>query len=147
MLQNPIFGVGANNFGPAEGILSPFADRQQFGIGVRWSAPHNSFVQAGAELGVPGLVMFIGLISSAFVALRRSDLGSGARLGPTQASPDLTQAITASLIGFVVGAFFLSLAYSEILYTLVALGVGVHKLSSVGGAGRGRPLVAKWSQS
>jgi len=147
MLQNPIFGVGANNFGPAEGILSPLAERQQFGIGVRWSAPHNSFVQAGAELGGPGLVLFIGVIASAFVALSRSDLGRGARLGPSQASPDLTQALTASLIAFVVGAFFLSLAYSEILYTLIALGVGVHKLNNVERARRVRPLVLNTSHS
>jgi hypothetical protein len=34
----------------------------------------------------------------------------------------------ASLIGFVVGGFFLSLAYSEMLYVLVALAVGLHKV-------------------
>jgi hypothetical protein len=33
----------------------------------------------------------------------------------------------ASLIGLVVGAFFLSLAYSEMLYTLVALAVALAK--------------------
>src|SRR5207244_2377732 len=126
--------------GAAEGLLSPFADRQQFGAGVRWSAPHNSFVQVGAELGVPGLALFVGLIASAFVALRRSDLGTAA-IGAAQTPSDLTQALTASLIGFVVGAFFLTLAYSEILYTLVALAVGVHELNSVATARRGRRLV------
>ena len=39
-------------------------------------------------------------------------------------------ALTASLLGFVVGSFFLSLAYSEMLYTLVALAVGLHKVSA-----------------
>src|SRR5206468_9895768 len=61
MLQHPIFGVGPGNFGAAEGTLSPFAERQRFGIDVRWSAPHNSYVQAGAELGIPGLVLFVGM--------------------------------------------------------------------------------------
>jgi putative inorganic carbon (HCO3(-)) transporter len=116
MLQNPILGVGANNFGAAEGLLSPFAYRQQFGVGVRWSAPHNSFVQVGAELGIPGLVLFVAFIASAFRALRHSDAS-------------LTRALTASLIGYVVGAFFLSLAYSAILYTLVALAVGLRKVT------------------
>jgi hypothetical protein len=41
----------------------------------------------------------------------------------------LAPALTASLIGFVVGAFFLSLAYSEILFTLVALAVGLQKVT------------------
>ena len=127
MLQYPIFGVGPDNFGSAEGTLSPLAERQQFGIGVRWSAPHNSFIQVGAELGIPGLVLFVGMIASTFVALRRSDRGRSHGGGP-RTPPELTQALTASLIGFVVGAFFLSLAYSEILYTLAALAVSSYKI-------------------
>src|SRR5207247_10265388 len=110
--------------------LSSFAERQQFGVGVRWNAPHNSLVQVGAELGVPGLILFVGTIASAFAALRRSNVGIGSRHGP-QTPPELTQALTASLIGFVVGAFFLSLAYSEILYTLIALAVGLEKVHRV----------------
>jgi hypothetical protein len=37
--------------------------------------------------------------------------------------------LTASLIGFAVGAFFLSLAYTEMLYTLIALAVGLQKVA------------------
>jgi O-antigen ligase len=130
MLQFPVFGVGPNNFGMAEGTLAPFADRQQFGVGVRWNAAHNSFVQAGAELGVPGLLFFAGTIAAAFGALGRSARPGRypARTGSTR--PELTQALTASLLGFVVGAFFLSLTYSEMLYTLVALAVGLHKVTA-----------------
>ena len=127
MLENPLLGVGPNNFSVAEGTLSPFAERQQFGVGVRWNAAHNSYVQVGAELGIPGLILFVATIASAFVALRRSG-GSGA--APAEAPPAATQlrpALTASLLGFVVGAFFLSLAYSEMLYTLLALIVGLRK--------------------
>jgi hypothetical protein len=84
----------------------------------------------GAELGVPGLVLFVGTIASAFVALRRSVDGTSTPR-EHQTPPELTQALTASLIGFVVGAFFLSLAYSEILYTLIALAVGLEKVHRV----------------
>jgi O-antigen ligase len=115
MMQNPVLGLGPGNFQTAEGTLSPQAERQQFGIGVRWNAPHNSFVQVGAELGIPGVALYLAVIASAFRALRRSEA--------------LTPALTASLLGFVVGSFFLSLAYSEMLYTLVALSAGVQKVS------------------
>jgi O-antigen ligase len=115
MFQNPVLGLGPGNFQTAEGTLAPLARRQQFGIGVRWNAPHNSFVQVGAELGIPGVVLYIAMIASAFRALHRSAA--------------LTPALTASLLGFVVGSFFLSLAYSEMLYTLVALSVGVQKVT------------------
>jgi O-antigen ligase len=127
MLQYPVFGVGPNNFGTAEGTLSPFADRQQYGIGVRWNAPHNSFIQAGAELGIPGLVLFAGMIGSAFAVLRRLSAAATAG-GAGGRTSELVHALTASLIGFVVGAFFLSLAYSEILYTLVAFTVALQKV-------------------
>jgi putative inorganic carbon (HCO3(-)) transporter len=122
MLQYPMFGVGPNNFGVAEGTLSPFASRQQFGIGVRWNAPHNTFVQVGAELGIPGLVLFLLMIASAFAALRRvRRTGDDSHAQPTAA-------LIASLLGFVVGAFFLSLAYADVMYMLMALAVGQHKV-------------------
>jgi O-antigen ligase len=117
LMDNPVFGLGPGNFHIAEGTLSPFADRQQYGVGVRWNAPHNSFVQIGAELGFPGLALYIAVIASAFYALRRAG--------------DLSPALTASLLGFVVGSFFLSLAYSEMLYTLVALAVGLRKVNAL----------------
>ena len=138
MLRFPIFGVGPNNFGAAEGKLSPFAERQQYGRGVRWNAAHNSYVQVGAELGIPGLVMFIGMIASAFVALRRSSRRAGTARRADR-GPELTQAIAASLTGFVVGAFFLSLAYSELLFTLLALAVALQKVTT-GRMAVGRPL-------
>jgi len=130
MIDSPTFGVGPNNFQVAEGTLSPFASRAQMGLGVRWNAAHNSYVQAGAELGVPGLLLFLAVIASTLTALRRS----GSRCGG-----GLSSALTASLLGFVVGAFFLSLAYSEMLYTLVALAIGLHKVTA-GPAQRGPVL-------
>ena len=128
MLQHPIFGVGPNNFGAAEGTLSPLAERRFFGVGVRWSAPHNSYIQVGAELGIPGLILFAGMIASVLAALRRSGRTDDPDAVAPAAPPDLTQAIHAALIGFLVGAFFLSLAYLEILYTLIALATAVEKL-------------------
>jgi O-antigen ligase len=130
MFRHPVFGVGPGNFQAAEGTLSPFAGRQEFGIGVRWNAAHNSYIQIGAELGIPGLVMFVAIIVTAFGALRRI-ARSGRELTGWSRSTPLTQALMASLIGFVVGAFFLSLAYAEMFYTLVALAAGLHKVTGV----------------
>jgi O-antigen ligase len=130
MLVHPLLGVGPGNFQTAEGTLSPYAERQQFGVGVRWNAAHNSYIQVGAEMGVVGLLLFLAILVNAFVALYRSsppkeDTGAGRQDRRRQ----LTQVLTASLIGFVVGAFFLSLAYSEMLYTLVAMAVGLRKVT------------------
>ena len=74
----PCLASGPSNFQTAEGTISPLAERQQFGIGVRWSAAHNTFIQAGAELGFPGLFFFTAILATAFRALRRSFHGASA---------------------------------------------------------------------
>ncbi|MGB2713837.1 MAG: O-antigen ligase family protein [Vicinamibacterales bacterium] len=127
MFRDPVFGVGPGNFQAAEGLLSPFAERQQFGVGVRWNAAHNTYIQVGAELGVPGLVIFAGFIIAAFRALRHAGRANGEADSTGFNGRPLTQALTASLLGFVVGACFLSLAFSEMLYTLAALAVAMDK--------------------
>ena len=129
MLQHPLLGVGPGNFQTAEGTLSPLADRQQFGVGVRWNAAHNTYIQVGAETGVIGLLLFIVMIGSAFVALSRARGRGPDRADSRERQTQLAQVLTASLIGFVVGAFFLSLAYTEMLYTLIALAVGLQKVA------------------
>ena len=128
MLGNPVFGVGPGNFQAAEGMLSPLADRQNFNVGVRWNAAHNSYIQVGAELGIPGLFIFVVMIASTFGALRQLNR----RLADDEAESNtraLTNALTASLVGFVVGAYFLSLVYTELFYSLVALSVGLQKVA------------------
>jgi len=128
MLQSPVFGVGADNFETAEGTLSPLAIRQQFGRGVRWTAAHNSYIQIGAELGFPGLLFFLAALASGFTALVGPQRSAGGEGGLPDRTSALRQALVSSLIGFVVGAFFLSLAYHEIAYTLMALAVGLRKV-------------------
>jgi O-antigen ligase len=128
MLGSPLFGVGPGNFGAAEGLISDLAERQAFGVGVRWSAPHNSFVQAGAELGIPGLLLFAGVIASAFNALGRLRQRTEDPRDRAGVPPELAKAVTASLIGFTVGACFLSLAYADMLYVLIGLALAIRKL-------------------
>ena len=126
--SNPLFGVGTANFSVAEGQLSELASRQQYGIGVKWSAPHNTFLQVAAESGIPSLVFFVGMLASSFRVLKPAPGQRRVRARRAPLSPVLKQALRASLVGFIVGSFFLSLAYTQFLYALVALAIGIHKL-------------------
>jgi O-antigen ligase len=127
MASYPVFGVGPGNFGFAEGTISELAQRQQYGVGVRWNAPHNSFVQVAAELGVVGLVLFVAMFVTAFKALRVV----GWRRRTSRGEPALiSRTLAASLLGFAAGAFFLTLAYAEMLYTLLAFVAAWHKVAS-----------------
>ncbi len=127
MVENPVFGVGLLNFQVAEGTISPLAKRQERGIGVLWGAAHNTFVQVGAELGIPGLLLFIGVVATAFRSLRRVAAQPARASPPVDQVARLAQSLMAALIGFVVGAFFLSLGFADMFYTLVALAVALAK--------------------
>lgn len=131
MLSNPALGVGANAFGVAEGKLSLEArQRQRYGIGFQWSTAHNSFIQIGAELGIPGLILFVTLLVGAFRTLSRIRGWAGAETGV------LAQTLTGSLVAFLVTAIFLSQAYSAYLYTLLGMIVGLARMAPpVGGRG------------
>ena len=122
MMDHPVLGVGAGNFPRAEGTLSPLVRRTPVGRSVKWGPPHNSYVQVGAELGVVGLLIFAAFLINVFRALSRLRAlgGSNARLA---------QSLTASLIGFVVGAFFLTLAYHDMLYMLTGFALGLRQVT------------------
>lgn len=128
MTAHPVLGVGIGNFYVAEGTISPLARLQERGIGVRWGAAHNSFVQAAAEIGVPGLLLFICLIATTFRSLRGVAQLHRAVPPPAMDPSRLAQSLMAALVGFVVGSFFLSLAYMDMLYTLAALAIGLRKV-------------------
>ena len=125
MAKYPIFGIGIWNFAKAECTISPKIESRPTNEPVRCVAPHNSFVQAGAELGVPGLVAWASLLLGAVVApirLRR-------RLPPHwrkgAASDRFLYAATSffpiAMIGFAVTSFFVTFAFSDPIYLMAAL--------------------------
>jgi O-antigen ligase len=129
MVTHPAFGVGMRNFQVAEGTISPRAKLQERGIGVWWGAAHNTYVQAGAELGIPGLLLLLGLLGTSFLSLRRL-ARDALRVNPAGSDLSrLAQCLMAALIGFAVGAFFLSLAYADMLYALVAFSIALTKIA------------------
>jgi O-antigen ligase len=131
MLRYPLFGVGIDNFGRAEGTISERAqNRRPGGPGIRWTAPHNSFLQAGAELGIPGLLLWSSLVFGGIISMRRMHR----RLPRAWARGDpeerllyfSTVYLPVALIGFGATAFFVSFAWLEPIYFLAALVTGVY---------------------
>jgi len=125
----PVFGVGIDNFRMAEGTISEKALNLAPGHGIRWAAPHNSFVQAGAEAGVVGLFLWISLVITNIVIPLRL-----ARRMPREwrkGTPDQRFLWFAALyvpiaqLGFAVTSFFVSFAWLEPLYFLSALVAGL----------------------
>lgn len=125
LADRPLRGVGARNFSVAEGTLSELSEeRREAGRGWKWSAAHNSYLEIAVELGVFGIISFLAILYGAFRISRRArswrpDQPRCAALGDT---------LGASLLAFSAGAFFLSLNYSESLWLLLGLLVGLGKL-------------------
>lgn len=139
MMSHPLFGVGVRNFPVAEGTLSKEGRLNAMGGGgFKWSAAHNSFVEIGAEVGIPGLVLFLLLLGAAFHVTARPPPEA-----PTLQDPALRQMFRTCLLGYVVSGFFLSAAYTPYLYSLLGMLCGLDKLDrrrlraqSAGGARR-----------
>jgi O-antigen ligase len=128
MKERPLFGVGISNFQRAECTISDKAKNTPPGYGVRCMPPHNSYVQAGAELGVPGLVLWSSIIVGGIVSLRRwgRKLPRKWRHG-TEEQRFLyfaCQYLPVAFVGFGITAYFLTFAWLEPYYVLAALASG-----------------------
>jgi O-antigen ligase len=144
MMAYPVFGVGIGNFPMAEGTLSPAALAWRPGdTGVRWAAPHNSFLQVAAEMGVVGLTLWSGLIVGLVWGMTRLGrrLPRAWREGSFEQRSlyHATRYIPLATLGFAVSGTFVSFAYMDPIYFLAAISVGVlleARRQGVIGAGR-----------
>lgn len=133
MMKYPLFGLGMNNFARAECTISPKLVTLSRTGPIRCTPPHNSYVQAGAELGIPGLVLWVSLVVALIVApLRmRGRLPRHWRRG-TQTERFLYNGTTffpLAMIGFAVTSFFVTFAWLEPLYIMTAFTTGLFILA------------------
>jgi O-antigen ligase len=122
MLENPLFGVGPNN--------APYYLANRFGFGQGTSGEdregHTLWLQAGAELGVVGLVLiasYYGLVIWWLLPIARMKVPAH---DPTLV--DMSRAVIMGLTGFAVAAQFVSLEQLEIPYYLAFVGAGILKV-------------------
>jgi putative inorganic carbon (HCO3(-)) transporter len=99
--QHPLFGVGPGNFDQVSG---------------QWHTTHNSFTLMSSEAGLPAFILYVLILFCGFKNLRATK-----RLARRHTeSRLLAGALLASMAGYVVGSFFLSVAYAFFPYILVA---------------------------
>jgi hypothetical protein len=105
---SPIWGVGFGNYG-------------QYNERVA----HNSFVHCFAELGLVGYFIWLSLVVLTLVDIRA--LGRQDR--EAAELPRWGRALMLSLVGFLIGGFFLSRAYDVMLFILVGLAIAMTSLA------------------
>jgi O-antigen ligase len=129
MLSRP-FGVGIGNFTRAEGMISPMARERGIDGRVRWSAPHNAYVEVGAETGVLGFALWVGMVWGGAIFTRRLHRRVPAEWRQSRDRHhrfffNATLFLPVAFIGFGVNAGFLSFAYMPPFYILTSYLVGV----------------------
>jgi O-antigen ligase len=111
LVAHPLTGVGIGAFPIAHGYFS----NSRIHI-----APHNSFMQISAELGLPGIGLFLAIIISGFWYARKAR-----HLARDVAGAEdlrwIGAAVQVSLIGFMVSGALLSHAYSPIFCFLAGI--------------------------
>ncbi|MCW2958355.1 MAG: O-antigen polymerase, partial [Solirubrobacterales bacterium] len=120
-LDHP-WGVGLNNFRSesAAYALDPGAIEHLSQIVGRPVVVHNTYLQLAAELGVVGLLLFLGVVVAAVAAAWRAATVFAATGRPGLAT--LARSAVVAQASFLVAALFVSFGFSYRMWSLMALG-------------------------
>lgn len=120
--SNPLLGVGFAKFqqnyrdyDPNAALPSSGAEHE---VGTR--VAHNSYFQIWAEVGTPAFLIYLTLMALTFVDLSRVRREALRRYHSSWIL-SYTTMLEASMLGFVVGSFFLNRAQFDLFYHFVAI--------------------------
>jgi len=111
-LHRPLLGVGIGNFQT---------------VSIHNQVSHNAYTQVAAEMGLPALTVYLLFLVAAYKRLRRVQT-------ETMNLPDksrqyyLAIGLQASLVGYVVGSFFLSVAFEWFVYFIVGYAICLSRM-------------------
>jgi O-antigen ligase len=115
--SNPVLGVGYKNW-------IPFY-RSKYVVGGQ--LPHNIFIEAGAELGLPGIGALLFLIAGTLVVNHRTRRVVAKARGRGHHLYLMAHGLDASLWGFLVAGFFVTVLYYPFLWVNLGMTVALHR--------------------
>jgi putative inorganic carbon (HCO3(-)) transporter len=118
----PATGIGYANWIPY--YRSRYMERGQL--------PHNIFIEASSELGYPGFLGFVAMILSTFAVNRATRKLATGRHGRNEFIYRMALGLDASLIGFLVSGFFVTVLYYPYFWINLAMTVSLHTAARSG---------------
>ncbi len=126
--ENPIFGVGMSNFGSAS------HKRWDTGSSRDWLGCHNMYLEYSAELGVPGLLLYLALLYAAwktFRITRRRLLEKKVQDLPERRDLRiLNDAGSISFWGYVLFGCVAHLGYNAYFFFVAGIGEALYHISA-----------------
>jgi O-antigen ligase len=135
MEAHPLFGIGLGQFKSVEFHYNPVLTDLEPDPKIA----HDTYVQLGAEGGIPTLVLYVGILLLTLSTCRSS-----------QKLPGLPEDISAlalsfqlGLIGIMVAEFFLTAQYIKEVWVLISLAPNLYAISLQAAAARGKAVSAR----
>jgi putative inorganic carbon (HCO3(-)) transporter len=129
--ENPVLGIGYGSFKYVSEELiyhTPGVDLEVYGgreEGDNFAA-HNTYLGTAAEIGITGLLLYIGVILSTGMALRRTAARAFAAGKPFVGRT--AHALLVGLAGWTFATFFLSAETARMFWIIVGLSLALPKL-------------------
>lgn len=117
--DHPLAGIGVGQFKAAVGNYSRVKDLSLLA--------HNTYLEIAAEMGIPGLLLFLLTFGFSFRSLAR--IRRAADRDRAALLPAVATGIQAGLVGFAVASFFVSAEFLRMFWFMLFLSICLTSLS------------------
>jgi O-antigen ligase len=117
---HPVTGVGLGMYKPLVPQYHPAL--QSGGVG------HNTYVEVAAELGLPALGIFVGILCTAWLRARQT--ASWFEESGNQFAAQVARALEAGIASYAVAALFLSAQFAKQLWTMIWFGLALARIAA-----------------
>ncbi len=113
MEAHPVFGIGLGQFQPSEFHYNP----SLISLEAHPHIAHNTYVQLGAEGGIPTLALYLAILGVTLATCRKAQKTPGV----PDATAALALAFQVGLIGIMVAEIFLTAQYIKEVWVFISL--------------------------
>ncbi|HMJ00420.1 MAG TPA: O-antigen ligase family protein [Gaiellaceae bacterium] len=127
--ERPFDGLGYGGFEASANDLmlrTPGVDLSNFRLRPNGLEAHSAYIGTLADLGIPGLVLFLGLLASTITTIRRAAI-TASRAGALSTAR-LSYALLISFVGWAVASIFLSSETFRPPWIVIGIALALPKL-------------------